>query len=99
VDVPGQPANVGARYELVGWFLGETKMKQAGCHAAVAYEVRFKSLFQDGRALVFPCDRQGHVDIDALGPRAQHSYLFARAMVGREYATPEVVSRECQGAH
>ena len=30
------------------------------------YEVRFLSLFQPGRALSFPCDREGHVDIDAL---------------------------------
>jgi hypothetical protein len=53
---------------------------------AVGYEIRFRSLFRDGQAMAFPCDADGHVDIDAL---SEH-YLFARAMVGREYAMPEV---------
>ena len=56
-----------------------------------AYEVRFQSLFHEGRALCFPCDPQGHVDMDSLGPVAMENYLFARAMVGREYAVPAVV--------
>lgn len=55
------------------------------------YEVRFQSLFQEGRALSFPCDPKGHVDMDALAPAAMENYLFARAMVGREYAVPAVV--------
>ena len=57
-----------------------------------SYVVRFQSLFHEGRALCFPCDREGHVDMDALGPMAIENYLFARAMVGREYAVPEVES-------
>jgi hypothetical protein len=54
------------------------------------FELRFSSLFDPGRALAFPCDRAGHVDIDHLGPRARSMYLYARAMVGREYACPLV---------
>jgi len=54
------------------------------------YEVRFQSLFQPGRALSFPCDREGHVDIDALSVEAKRNYLYARAMIGREFSTPSV---------
>jgi hypothetical protein len=59
-----------------------------------AYEIRFPSLFRPGQALAFPCDREGHVDLDALSDRAKGNYLFARAMVGREYATPCVQVRD-----
>ncbi|WP_409970174.1 hypothetical protein [Piscinibacter sp.] len=52
------------------------------------FEVRFLSLFREGRALAFPCDPSGLVDLDALTERARSNYLFARAMVGREYAMP-----------
>jgi hypothetical protein len=45
------------------------------------YEIRFQSLFQEGRALAFPCDAEGHV------------HLYARAVVGREFATPAVSPR------
>ncbi len=55
------------------------------------YEVCFQSLFHEGRALSFPCDPQGHVDMDSLSETAIENYLFARAMVGREYAVPAVV--------
>lgn len=55
------------------------------------YELRFESLFQSGRALAFPCDAQGSVLMDALSDRARHNYLFARAVVGLEYATPIVL--------
>lgn len=54
------------------------------------YELRFQSLFQEGRALAFPCDAQGHVDMDALSERARDNYLYARTVVGREFATPAV---------
>lgn len=57
---------------------------------AGGYELRFQSLFNEGRALAFPCDAEGHVDMDALSERARGNYLYARAVVGREYATPAV---------
>ncbi len=59
--------------------------------AAAGYELRFRSLFDEGRALAFPCDAEGHVDLDALSERARGNYLYARAVVGREYATPAVL--------
>lgn len=58
------------------------------------YEVRYQSLFQDGRALCFPCDAQGHVDLCSLSENAMENYLFARAMVGREFAAPHVEQTE-----
>jgi hypothetical protein len=54
------------------------------------FEIRFNDLFQCGRWLSFPCDERGRVDIDALSQHARTNYLFARAMVGREYAVPSV---------
>jgi hypothetical protein len=62
---------------------------QGSCGESV-YEVRFQSLFHDGRAFAFPCDALGQVNLDALGPQALGNYLYARAMVGREFATPAV---------
>lgn len=55
-----------------------------------AYELRFQSLFKEGRALCFPCDEGGLVELDALSDRARSNYLYARAVVGREYAAPAV---------
>jgi hypothetical protein len=56
-----------------------------------SWELRFESLFQQGRALAFPCDDRGRVELDALSDRARQNYLYARAVVGREFATPAVV--------
>jgi hypothetical protein len=58
--------------------------------ASTGYEIRFQSLFHEGRALSFPCDAQGHVQIDRLSDRARTNYFYARAVVGREFATPAV---------
>ena len=54
------------------------------------YEIRFQSLFKPGRALSFPCDQQGRVTLDSLSDRARDNYLYARAVVGREFAYPSV---------
>ena len=54
------------------------------------YEIRFQSLFNEGLALCFPCDEEGHVAMDALSDRARENYLYARAVIGREYAYPTV---------
>jgi hypothetical protein len=58
------------------------------------FEIRFESLYHSGKALAFPCDAKGHVEMDALSERARTNYLYARAVVGREYAAPAVVTRE-----
>jgi hypothetical protein len=54
------------------------------------HELRFVSLFDEGRGLSFPCDEQGHVDIDALTSRARLNYLYARTVIGREFSRPAV---------
>jgi hypothetical protein len=55
------------------------------------FEMRFPSLVDGGTSLVFPCDAQGHVDMDALGERRMCDYLFARATIGHDYGWPRVV--------
>jgi hypothetical protein len=67
-------------------------MNELGHRRDGTYEVRFQSLFREGRALAFPCDEAGRVDLDALSPQALGNYLFARAMIGREFATPAVMA-------
>jgi len=57
---------------------------------AIAYELRFQSLFHEGRGYAFPCDEAGHVDLDALSERARLSYFYARTVIGREFLTPAV---------
>ncbi len=54
------------------------------------FQIRFASLFREGRALSFPCDACGNVPLDELSDRGRSNYFFARALVGREYATPSI---------
>jgi hypothetical protein len=54
------------------------------------FELRFRSLFDEGRGYSFPCDAAGQVDIDALSDRARSNYFFARTVIGREFAVPAV---------
>ena len=56
----------------------------------IHFQLRFQSLFDSGRGYAFPCDPEGHVDMDGLSERARNNYLYARAMVGRELAVPAV---------
>ena len=58
--------------------------------AAVAYELRFRSLFDPGRGYAFPCDAGGRVDLDRMSEHARNNYFYARAMVGRELQFPRV---------
>lgn len=53
-----------------------------------AFQLRFDALFKQGPAFVFPCDERGCVDLDALSERARNNYLFAHAMVGKDYRSP-----------
>ena len=57
---------------------------------ASRFELRFDSLFVEGRGLSFPCDAAGKVDMDVLSERARCNYLYARAVVGREFRVPAV---------
>jgi hypothetical protein len=58
----------------------------------VLCELRFQSLFDAGRAYAFPCDASGHVDLDALSDRSRANYLYARTVIGREFAHPAVTA-------
>lgn len=58
------------------------------------YQLRFESLFHQGRGLSFPCNARGEVQMDTLSERARENYLFARAVVGHEYASPVVQPRD-----
>ena len=60
-------------------------------HASAAYELRFRSLFVEGRGFAFPCDAQGHVDMDSMSRAALNNYLYARSVIGREVAMPAVL--------
>jgi hypothetical protein len=60
--------------------------------AAAHFELRFQSLYHSGRALAFPCDARGEVPLGDLSPKALENYLFARAVIGDEYAAPEVLA-------
>jgi len=59
------------------------------------YELRFQSLFAPGRGFAFPCDAEGHVDLDALSAQSRNNYFYARALVGREFLAPAVQRSAC----
>lgn len=61
-----------------------------------SHVIRFQSLFSTGKSLVFPCDAEGHVPLDELSERARQNYLYARAVVGREFAFPSVIPDDAQ---
>ena len=66
--------------------LGTVKADTAAVPAAPAFHVRYASLFCPGRALAFPCDAAGWVDLQALPGHARDNYLIARALVGQDYS-------------
>jgi hypothetical protein len=47
------------------------------------HELRYKSRFNAGRGLSFPCDPDGRVQMNVLSKSVLANYLFARAVVGR----------------
>ena len=57
------------------------------------FELRFQSLFNEGRGLAFPCDAQGRVDIDSLSRTLRLNYLYARTLIGREFSVPALLPR------
>jgi len=58
--------------------------------AMSSHQLRFESLFREGRGYAFPCDAGGHVDLDALSDRARDNYFYARTVIGREFSTPAI---------
>ena len=57
-----------------------------------SHEITYQALFR-GPSLCFPCDELGEVELDALSESARENYLYARAVVGVEYAYPSVTQR------
>lgn len=64
-----------------------------GTPAPIGHELRFESLYDEGRGYAFPCDAAGQVDLDVLSERARTSYFYARALIGRDYSMPAVRPR------
>lgn len=60
----------------------------AAVSAAITHLLCFQSLFAEGRSVAFPCDAHGHIDLNSLSPSGLSNYLFARAMVGRDFERP-----------
>lgn len=56
--------------------------------ASAGFELRFQSLFREGRGLAFPCDARGQVELARLPDKARCNFLLAQALVGREFAVP-----------
>jgi hypothetical protein len=54
--------------------------------------LHFVPIANDAPILVFHCDEKGRVDIDALSPHEREEYLYARAMIGRQYWRPRCVA-------
>ena len=64
-----------------------------------SHELHFASLLDSSRALSFPCDLRGEVQLDGLGERARNNYFFARTAVGRDYGLPTVIALETRSMH
>jgi hypothetical protein len=64
---------------------------QPSSTAHAAYELHFPSLSLSCCALSFPCDACGAVPLDTLSERVRNNYLFARALMGRDYGAPTVL--------
>lgn len=57
----------------------------------MTYELRFQSLYNQGRALCFPCDQLGSVDLAALPDCAAENFNFVCTPAARhEFAMPVV---------
>ena len=65
----------------------------AATQAYAEFELRFRSLFEEGRGFSFPCDEAGCVDLDALSDGARNNYFFAHTVIGRDLAMPAVLPR------
>lgn len=62
----------------------------SGHRAFAAFELRFRSLFDEGHGYSFPCDAAGQVDLDGLSELARNNFFFAHSVIGRDFATPAV---------
>ena len=65
-----------------------------GASPAERYVLQYRSLRNEERVLMFPCDPKGLVRMDDLSDRQFNNYLFARGMVGFEFDPPQVLRSE-----
>jgi len=61
--------------------------------ADLSFELRFEPLVEAQQPLSFPCDADGHVDLDELCDRSRCDYLFAHTLIGRHFTMPVVRAR------
>lgn len=59
--------------------------------AAGRHQLCFRPLAAAASPLRFRCDAAGQVDLDALDRRERLEYLYARALVGRDFVAPCVI--------
>ena len=57
---------------------------------AAGYQLCFRPLSTTATAREFRCDAAGRVDLDALSERERLDYLYARALIGRDFGRPAV---------
>ena len=60
--------------------------------SANRHHLCFRPLAAVTGPLSFRCDAAGNVDLDALDRRERLEYLYARALVGRDFVRPCVVA-------
>ena len=64
------------------------------CSDEREFELRYESLFNQGRDYAFPCDADGQVDMNSLSERARQNYLYVRTLVGRDFSTERALALE-----
>ena len=64
-----------------------------GQRSAPAYEIRLEPLPEDGWPLIRVGDRGARVDLHRVNETARNGHLLARAMRGRDFASPIVRGR------
>lgn len=61
-------------------------------HPADQHRLCFGPLHAAASARVFRCEAAGRVDLDGLDRQERLEYLYARALVGRDFGRPCVVA-------
>lgn len=61
-----------------------------------SFQLRFPPLKDHEPGFAFVCDEQGVVDLDRLNDRELADYLYARTLIGRNFAAPRVTRTTCQ---
>lgn len=51
----------------------------------------FEPIYEGALPMIFPCDAEGRIDVDALDEIARNELLLAKVLVGRDFHPSEVV--------